>query len=173
MSSLKAPLSLRPLTTGDLIGDVLDSNSTRKVTVGCLIAVASISGAEAQQQPLPPVTVEAPVARKKPAVTKPTAEQLRIRNALRRAARAKQRAAQARPATPPENAAVQAPDQNPYADPAAPYKGDRLASQKFSEPIVNTPKSVTVLTKEILQDKDATSLKDVARTTAGVTLGTG
>ncbi|HTV31061.1 MAG TPA: TonB-dependent receptor [Xanthobacteraceae bacterium] len=173
MSSLKAPLSLRPLTTGDLIGDVLDSNSTRKVTVGCLIAVASISGAEAQQQPLPPVTVEAPVARKKPAVTKPTAEQLRIRNALRRAARAKQRAAQAGPATPPENAAAQAPDQNPYADPAAPYKGDRLASQKFSEPIVNTPKSVTVLTKEILQDKDATSLKDVARTTAGVTLGTG
>jgi len=173
MSSPKSPLSLRPLIGGDLISDALDSNATRKVTVGCLIAVASISGAEAQQQPLPPVTVEAPVARKKPTVTKPTPEQLRIRNALRRAARAKQRAAQAKPAAPPENAAAQAPDQNPYADPAAPYKGDRLASPKFSEPIVNTPKSITVLTKEILEDKDATSLKDVARTTAGVTLGTG
>ena len=170
MSSLKAPLSLRPHIA---VGDVLDSNASRKVTVGCLIAVASISGAKAQQQPLAPVTVEAPVARKKPTITKPTAEQLRIRNALRRAARAKQWAAQGKPAAPPENAAAQAPDQNPYADPAAPYKGDRLASPKFSEPIVNTPKSITVLTKEILQDKGTTSLKDVARTTAGVTLGTG
>ena len=173
MSSSKAPPSLRPFIAGELISDALDSNATRKVTVGCLIAVASISGAEAQQPPLPPVTVEAPVARKKPTVTKPTAEQLRIRNALRRAARAKQRAAQAKPAATPENAAAQAPDRDPYADPAAPYKGDRLASPKFSEPIVNTPKSITVLTREILEDKDATSLKDVARTTAGVTLGTG
>jgi catecholate siderophore receptor len=173
MSSSKAPLSLRPFIAGDLISDTLDSNATRKVTVGALIAVASISGAEAQQPPLPPVTVEAPVARKKPTVTKPTPEQLRIRNALRRAARAKQRAAQAKPAAPQANAAAQATDRDPYADPAAPYKGDRLASPKFSQPIVNTPKSITVLTREILEDKNATSLKDVARTTAGVTLGTG
>ncbi len=173
IGSSKAPHSLRPFIAAELVNDALDSNATRKVTVGCLIAVASISGAEAQQQPLPPVTVEAPVARKKPALVKPTAEQLRVRNALRRAARTKQRAAAAKPATPAASAASAAPDQNPYADPAAPYKGDRLASPKFSEPIVNMPKSVTVLTKEILQDKDATSLKDVARTTAGVTIGTG
>ena len=64
-------------------------------------------------------------------------------------------------------------DRDPYADPAAPYKVDRLASPKFTEPIVNTPKTITVLTKEVLEDKDATSLKEVARTTAGVTLGTG
>ena len=92
---------------------------------------------------------------------------------MRRAARAKQRAAAARTAAPSPTAAAQTPDRDPYADPAAPYKGDRLASPKFSEPIVNTPKSITVLTREILQDKDATSLKDVARTTAGITLGTG
>jgi catecholate siderophore receptor len=173
MSSSKTPRSLRSSIAVELISDALDSNPARKVTVGCLIAVASISAAEAQQQPLPPVTVEAPTARKKPTVAKPTAEQLRIRNALRRAARAKQRAAHAAPAAPSATAAAQAPDQNPYADPAAPYKGDRLASPKFSEPIVNLPKTVTVLTKEILDDKDATSLKDVARTTAGVTIGTG
>ena len=113
------------------------------------------------------------MVRKKPAQAKPTAEQLRIRNALRRAARAKQRAAAGQSRRGVANAAAQAPDRDPYADPAAPYKGDRLASPKFSEPIVNTPKSITVLTREILQDKDATSLKDVARTTAGVTLGTG
>jgi len=172
MSSPKAPLSLRPFVGGGLIGDAFDSNATRKVTVGCLIAVASISSAEAQQ-PLAPVTVDAPVTRKKPAMAKPTAEQLRIRNALRRATRAKHRAAQAAPAASPESADARAPDRDPYADPAAPYKADRLASPKFSEPIANTPKTITVLTKEILQDKNATSLKEVGRTTAGVTLGTG
>ena len=45
--------------------------------------------------------------------------------------------------------------------------------RNLAEPIVNTPKTITVLTKEMLEDKDATSLKEVARTTAGVTLGTG
>jgi catecholate siderophore receptor len=184
IGALKTPRSLRPHITSKLKSEALESSATRKVAVGCLIAVASITSAEAQQQPpapaaaagaqpLPPVTVPAPTVRKKPVTAKPTAEQLRIRNALRRAARTKQRAAAARAAAASPTAAAQTPDRDPYADPAAPYKGDRLASPKFSEPIVNTPKSITVLTREILQDKDATSLKDVARTTAGITLGTG
>ena len=184
IGALKTPRSLRPHIISKLKSEALESSATRKVALGCLIAVASITSAEAQQQPpapaaaagaqpLPPVTVPAPTVRKKPVTAKPTAEQLRIRNALRRAARAKQRAAAARTAAPSPTAAAQTPDRDPYADPAAPYKGDRLASPKFSEPIVNTPKTITVLTREILQDKDATSLKDVARTTAGITLGTG
>ena len=184
IGALKTPRSLRPHIISKLKSEALESSATRKVALGCLIAVASITSAEAQQQPpapaaaagaqpLPPVTVPAPTVRKKPVTAKPTAEQLRIRNALRRAARAKQRAAAARAAAPSPTAAAQTPDRDPYADPAAPYKGDRLASPKFSEPIVNTPKTITVLTREILQDKDATSLKDVARTTAGITLGTG
>ena len=172
MGSLRRPRSLRTRTATKLLNESFDGNSTRKVTVGCLIAVASISGAEAQQSPLPPVTVDAPVTRKKPAVTKPTAEQIRVRNALRRAARAKQEAL-AKQAAAAANTATQAADQDPYADPAAPYKADRLASPKFSEPIANTPRSVTVLTRQIIEDKNATSLKDLARTTAGVTLGTG
>ncbi len=114
---------------------------------------------------LPPVTVDAPVARKKPAAAKPNAEQLRVRAALRRAARAKQNAQAQQAAAAAATATTAPPDHDPYADPAAPYKADRLASPKFSEPIVNTPKSITVLTKELLDDKDATSLKEVARTT--------
>jgi catecholate siderophore receptor len=150
---------------------VLDGGATQKVSVGCLIAVAAMSAAEAQEQPLPPVTVEAPIARPKPpAPAKLTAEQRRVRAAVRRIARekaaalAKQQAAEAK---------AQAARQDPYADPAAPYKADRLASPKFSEPIADTPRSVTVLTREVLDDKDATSLKEVGRTTAGVTIGTG
>lgn len=170
MGSVKAPRSLRSLGPGVVLSEALEGNTKRKIGVGCLIAVASITGAEAQQPPLPPVNVDAPVARKKPVASKPTPEQLRARAALRRAARAKQ--AQAKPVSP-SAAAVAPPDQDPYADPSAPYKGDRLSSQKFSQPIVNTPKTITVLTKDILADKDATSLKEVGRTTPGVTLGTG
>jgi catecholate siderophore receptor len=65
------------------------------------------------------------------------------------------------------------PGSNPYADPDARYKADHLSSSKFAEPILNTPKTVTVLTKEILEDKNVTSLRDAVRETPGVTLGTG
>ena len=64
-------------------------------------------------------------------------------------------------------------DADPFADPAAPYKADRLSSSKFTEPILDTPRSVTVLTKEVLEDKNATTLREIGRSTAGVTLGTG
>ena len=66
-----------------------------------------------------------------------------------------------------------AANSNPYADPAAPYKADRLSSSKFTEPVINTPRSETIITKEALEDKNATSLRDLTRSTAGVTLGTG
>ena len=36
-----------------------------------------------------------------------------------------------------------------------------------------TPKTVTVLSKEVLEDKNATTLKQAILSTAGVTLGTG
>ncbi len=68
---------------------------------------------------------------------------------------------------------ARAADANPYADPTSPYKADRLSSSKFTESILNTPRSVTVLTKEVLQDKNATTLREIGRSTAGVTLGSG
>ncbi|HWB49291.1 MAG TPA: TonB-dependent receptor [Stellaceae bacterium] len=66
-----------------------------------------------------------------------------------------------------------APGANPYADPEAPYKADRLSSSKFTEPVLNTPRTETVLTKEVLEDQHATALRDIGRSTAGVTLGSG
>ena len=73
------------------------------------------------------------------------------------------------------NAGGLAADRDPYADPAAPYKADRVqASGKFPEPLLNTPKTITVLTKEVLADKNITSLREIGRlNTAGVTLGPG
>jgi catecholate siderophore receptor len=139
-------------------------------TVASLIAVASVSsGAHAQQTNLPPVNVDAPKERPRSTAAKPTPDQVRARNALRRAAQ-RQQAAQA----PVANPSPGAPDRNPYADPAAPYKVDHMqASGKFPEKLVDTPRSVTVLSKELLEDKSATSLKQAILSTAGVTLGTG
>ena len=173
MGQSKSPRSLRSIAIASTIGGELDGYSGRKVSaVASLIAVASFSGAEAQQTSLPPVTVDAPVARPRPALSKPDPDQVRARNALRRAERRTQPTQAA--AVPFPNAGELQADRNPYADAAAPYKVDHLqASGKFPEPLLNTPKTVTVLSKEILEDKNATTLKQAILSTAGVTLGTG
>ncbi|QGM97324.1 TonB-dependent receptor [Methylocystis parvus] len=64
-------------------------------------------------------------------------------------------------------------ERDPYADPVAPYRAVRVQSNKFTQPIINTPRTITVLTREALDDKNATSLREIGRSTAGVTLGTG
>ena len=169
MGIAKTPRSLR----SDIIVETGNSVTAGKISsVAGLIAVASFGSAEAQQSNLPPVTVDAPVARPRPAASRPTPDQVRARNALRRAARAPQPVAAA--PVPFPNFGGFAGDRDPYANPNAPYQGERLqASGKFPERIANTPRSITVLTKEVLEDKNATTLKDAVRTTAGVTLGTG
>ena len=58
----------------------------------------------------------------------------------------------------------------PTTDQTSPYKADRLSSSRGGT-ILNTPGQTTVLTREILDDKNATSLKDAMRSTAGVTIG--
>ena len=63
-----------------------------------------------------------------------------------------------------------AADRDPYADPAAPYKADRLSSRP-DQSILDIPGQTTVLTRQVLDDKNATSLKDAMRSTAGVTVG--
>ena len=166
MGQVVTPRSLRSFAAVNSSAEGFDNNSGRKVTaVAGLIAVASVTGAEAQQSNLPPVTVDAPVARPKPAAAKPSPEQIRARNALRRAAREKQQAAAP---VPFPNAGGLSADRDPYADAAAPYKVDHVqASGKFPEPILNTPKTITVLSKEVLADENATSLKQALLNTAG------
>ncbi len=173
MNTTKMPRSLRSNAAINSVSEKFESYSGGKVSaVAGLIAVASFSGAEAQQSNLPPVTVDPPVARQKPSAAKPTPDQIRARNALRRAARRTQ-PTQAAP-VPFPNAGALSADRDPYADAAAPYKVDHLqASGKFPEPILNTPKTVTVLSKEVLADENATTLKQALLNTAGVTLGTG
>src|SRR3954447_8079923 len=173
MSKVKAPKSLRFEMAVNSVGQVIENNSGKTVSaVAGLIAVASFSGGEAQQSNPPPVTVDAPVARPRPAAARPSPDQVRARTALRRAARRTQPTPVA--AVPFPNAGGLPADRNPYANPAAPYMATRVqASSKFPEPILNTPKSITVLTKDVLSDQNSTTLKSAVLNTAGVTLGTG
>ncbi len=59
------PGTLRVLPGVRSFDGAIESNPTQKITVGCLIAVAAMgSSAEAQEQSLPPVTVDADRASK-------------------------------------------------------------------------------------------------------------
>lgn len=71
---------------------------------------------------------------------------------------------------------VVAPEQdgaNPDADPAAPYLVRRSANDRLTEEVADTPRTIVVIPKEVIEDIGATSFRDVVRTTPGVTLGTG
>ena len=64
-------------------------------------------------------------------------------------------------------------DANPNADPEAPYKVNKSTNGKFTEDVRDTPKSITIIPKEVIEDVGATSFRELARVTPGVTLGTG
>src|SRR3954454_1685004 len=95
-----------------------------------------------------------------PASVQGSADSARSADTLTAPGRAKQNAARTRSA-----------NRDPYVDPAAPYKANRLSSPRASEPILNTPGQTTVLTRELLDDMKATSVRDALRSTAGVTVG--
>jgi outer membrane receptor for monomeric catechols len=51
------------------------------------------------------------------------------------------------------------------------YKVDYLSSPRATQPILNIPGQTTVLTRQVLDDMNATSVRDALRSTAGVTIG--
>jgi catecholate siderophore receptor len=48
---------------------------------------------------------------------------------------------------------------------------EKSASGKFTEPLLNTPKSVTAVPKEVIEEKQVKDLRDLARTVPGLTIG--
>lgn len=50
------------------------------------------------------------------------------------------------------------------------YKADRSASPKLSQPLLNTPQTVTVIKQELLREQGATTLSEALRNTPGITL---
>jgi outer membrane receptor for monomeric catechols len=68
------------------------------------------------------------------------------------------------------DARTSAADHDRYADPAAPYGAGRLSSAR-GEATLNVPGQTTILTRQVLDDMNATSLKGALRSTAGMTVG--
>ncbi len=63
---------------------------------------------------------------------------------------------------------------NADADPASTeYKVERASSQKYTAPLVDTPRSVTVVPQQVLKDTNALTLQDALRTVPGITFGAG
>nr|WP_246013068.1 TonB-dependent siderophore receptor [Pigmentiphaga humi] len=54
-----------------------------------------------------------------------------------------------------------------------PYKADSSASQKFTAPLVDTPKTVTVIPQEIIENTASTTLTEALRLTPGISFGAG
>ncbi len=53
------------------------------------------------------------------------------------------------------------------------YKVERASSQKYTAPLVDTPRSVTVVPQQVLKDTNALTLQDALRTVPGITFGAG
>ena len=49
----------------------------------------------------------------------------------------------------------------------------QVASPKYTEPLVDTPQTITVISKEIIQEQGATTLRDVLRNVPGLTITAG
>lgn len=52
-------------------------------------------------------------------------------------------------------------------------KAAEVASPKFTAPLVDTPKAITVIPQKIITQTGATSLQDILRTSPGITFGAG
>lgn len=53
------------------------------------------------------------------------------------------------------------------------YKADTVSSAKYTQPLVDTPQTISVIKKEIIKDQGATSLVEALRNTPGITLQLG
>ena len=54
-----------------------------------------------------------------------------------------------------------------------PYKADTSANEKYTAPLLDTPKTVQVIKKEVIEEQGAISLVDALRNTPGITMQMG
>ena len=59
------------------------------------------------------------------------------------------------------------------ASPDAPVKTDTAPQPKFTAPLIDTPKTVTVINEEVIRQTGSTSLTEALRTSPGITFGAG
>ena len=171
MTTISRPASLR-----QVIRTATPEPARNTIALATVAVIGAALPAMAQETPdgvilLPTVNVEtaAPVdsvVRKKPARKKAAAPAATVV------------AEPAAPAAPPAGAsgtgaAVGQNGLSPYADAAAGYRAVSSGNSLLRQPLSQTARTVNAVTAEVLADKNATSVRELARTTPGLTLGTG
>lgn len=68
---------------------------------------------------------------------------------------------------------VQLPVINVTAEQQTTYKSNTVSSAKYTQPLLDTPQTVSVIKKELLQEQGAASLVEALRNTPGITLQLG
>jgi catecholate siderophore receptor len=153
MSSVRVPGSLRGAASSAQAKPAApktDNKTATFVTAAALLTAASPLSMAVAQGTLPPLSVEATQAKKKAPVAP---------------------VKKSGDAAPVEATTAPAKRVNPYADPNAPYKVDKSASGKLTEPLANTPRTVTAIPKEVVEDKGAHDIRELARSVPGLTIG--
>lgn len=62
---------------------------------------------------------------------------------------------------------------NAEAQEATSYNVEKASSPKYTAPLVDTPRSVTVIPQQVLKDTGALNMQDALRTVPGITFGAG
>ncbi|MBI6630778.1 TonB-dependent receptor [Pontibaca salina] len=93
--------------------------------------------------------------------------------AAQEAAEQEQRQAQARAEADARAAALAAAGGDSYADPDAPFKANNLANSRMPGPLKDNPRTVTAITQDVIETTGTTSVREIARTTPGISLGFG
>ncbi|WP_353091847.1 catecholate siderophore receptor Fiu [Methylibium sp.] len=89
--------------------------------------------------------------------------------AIPAAVHAQQAAAPADAASAPASTQV-LPEIKAKSTVETPYKAEAMSSPKFTQPLVDTPQTITVIKKELLREQGATTLSEALRNTPGVTM---
>ncbi len=53
------------------------------------------------------------------------------------------------------------------------YNAESLSLPQFQQPLLTTPRSATVVTQQLMQDQDTSSLRDALRNVSGISIGAG
>jgi catecholate siderophore receptor len=72
-----------------------------------------------------------------------------------------------------QQASVVLPEVNVRADAEVPFKAEVSANPKLTQPLVDTPQTITIIKKELLQQQGAINLIEALRNTPGITVQLG
>ncbi|MES2491079.1 MAG: TonB-dependent siderophore receptor [Pseudomonadota bacterium] len=76
-------------------------------------------------------------------------------------------------AVAPTDAVTQLPSVSVQAVRINEYKPEKLSSPKYTEPLLNVPQNITVISKKVIEDQNVLTLRDILGNVPGITFGAG